>query len=119
MDAAHMSNDLEHVLLTEEQIHAKLDGLAAEIASEYAGTDLLLVGVLKGAVMVMADLMRALPITAPVDWLGRPAMPTCRTRSACGWTAAKSASCWRARAARRSSFAARHRCACRRPSWRA
>jgi len=69
VDAAHMSNDLEHVLLTEEQIHAKLDGLAAEIASEYAGKDLLLVGVLKGAVMVMADLMRALPITAPVDWM--------------------------------------------------
>ena len=53
MDAAHMSNDLEHVLLTEEQIHAKLDELAAEIAAEYAGKDLLLVGVL----------------TAPVDWM--------------------------------------------------
>ena len=69
MDAAHMSNDLEHVLLTEEQIHARLDELASVIATEYADKDLLLVGVLKGAVMVMADLMRALPMSAPVDWM--------------------------------------------------
>ena len=69
MDAAHMGADLERVLITEEQIHAKLDELAGQIAEEYEGKDLLLVGVLKGAVMVMADLMRALPMTAPVDWM--------------------------------------------------
>ena len=69
MDAAHMGADLERVLITEEEIQAKLDELAGEIAAEYAGKDLLLVGVLKGAVMVMADLMRALPVTVPVDWM--------------------------------------------------
>ena len=69
MDAADMGKDLEKVLITEEQIHAKLEELAGEIATEYAGKDLLLVGVLKGAVMVVADLMRALPISAPVDWM--------------------------------------------------
>ena len=69
MDAAHMGADLERVLITEEEIQAKLHELAGEIATEYAGKDLLLVGVLKGAVMVMADLMRALPVTAPVDWM--------------------------------------------------
>ena len=69
MDAAHMGADLERVLITEEEIHAKLDELAGEIAEEYAGKDLLLVGVLKGAVMVMADLMRAMPISVPVDWM--------------------------------------------------
>ena len=69
MDAAHMGADLERVLITEEEIHAKLDELAALIAQEYDGKDLLLVGVLKGAVMVMADLMRALPMSAPVDWM--------------------------------------------------
>jgi hypoxanthine phosphoribosyltransferase len=69
VDAAHMGADLERVLITEEEIHAKLDELAAVIAREYDGKDLLLVGVLKGAVMVMADLMRALPMTAPVDWM--------------------------------------------------
>ena len=69
MDAAHMGADLERVLITQEQIHGRLDELAVEIAERYEGKDLLLVGVLKGAVMVMADLMRALPITAPVDWM--------------------------------------------------
>ena len=69
MDAAHMGADLEKVLITEEEILTKLDELAALIAREYEGKDLLLVGVVKGAVMVMADLMRALPMTAPVDWM--------------------------------------------------
>ncbi len=69
MDAAHMGADLERVLISEEQIQARLGELAGEIAEEYAGKDVLLVGVLKGAVMVMADLMRALPVTVPVDWM--------------------------------------------------
>ena len=69
MDAAHMGADLEKVLITEQEILAKLEELAKDIWAEYEGKDLLLVGVLKGAVMVMADLMRALPITAPVDWM--------------------------------------------------
>ena len=69
MDAAHMGADLEKVLITEEEIQARLEELAAEIWAEYQGKDLLLVGVLKGAVMVMADLSRALPGTAPVDWM--------------------------------------------------
>ncbi|MGN6634572.1 MAG: hypoxanthine phosphoribosyltransferase [Oryzihumus sp.] len=69
MDPAHMGADLERVLITEEEIHAKLDELAGKIWADYAGKDLLLVGVLKGAVMVMADLMRALPGTAPMDWM--------------------------------------------------
>lgn len=69
MESHAMGADLANVLLTEEQIHAKLDELAAEITQEYAGKDLLLVGILKGAVMVMADLMRAMPISVPVDWM--------------------------------------------------
>ena len=64
-----MGADLEKVLITEEEILARLDELATEIWAEYDGKDLLLVGVLKGAVMVMADLSRALPGTAPVDWM--------------------------------------------------
>lgn len=69
MDAAHMGADLERVLISEEEIQARLADLAGEIAREYEGKDLLLVGVLKGAVMVMADLMRALPVSVPVDWM--------------------------------------------------
>jgi hypoxanthine phosphoribosyltransferase len=69
VDADHMGDDLAKVLVTEEEILSRLDELAAQVWEEYAGKDLLLVGVLKGAVMVMADLTRALPGTAPVDWM--------------------------------------------------
>ena len=67
--AADMGADLEKVLITEDEIIAKLSELGAQIWKDYEGKDLLLVGVLKGAVMVMADLMRALPGTAPMDWM--------------------------------------------------
>ena len=64
-----MGADLERVLLTEEQLHARLDELAAQIDADYADADLLLVGVLKGAVMVMADLARRLHIPVQMDWM--------------------------------------------------
>ncbi len=69
MDHEHMGDDLAKVLFTEEQIQSRLAELAADIWKDYEGKDLLLVGVLKGAVVVMADLMRALPGTAPMDWM--------------------------------------------------
>ncbi|HWM38412.1 MAG TPA: hypoxanthine phosphoribosyltransferase, partial [Streptomyces sp.] len=50
-----MGTDLKSVLITKEEIDAKLTELAAKIDAEYAGKEVLLVGVLKGAVMVMAD----------------------------------------------------------------
>ncbi len=64
-----MGNDLEKVLLTEEQLLARIGELAADIWRDYQGKDVLLVGVLKGAVLVMADLMRALPGSVPMDWM--------------------------------------------------
>jgi len=69
VDSETMGADLTTVLISEGEIRARLDELAAQIAAEYEGKDLLLVGVLKGAVMVMADLMRALPVSVPVDWM--------------------------------------------------
>ena len=69
MDHLDVAGDLSDILLTEEQIGAKLDELAARIDADYAGKDLLLVGVLKGAVMVMADLSRRLHIPAEMDWM--------------------------------------------------
>ncbi len=69
MDAQHVASDLEQVLLTEQQILDRLDELAESIWADYQGRDLLLVGVLKGAVLVMADLMRALPGSVPMDWM--------------------------------------------------
>ena len=64
-----MGNDLQKILLTEEEILARIQEMAADIWRDYAGKDLLLVGVLKGAILVMADLMRALPGTVPMDWM--------------------------------------------------
>jgi hypoxanthine phosphoribosyltransferase len=69
MRAADISDQITEVLVTEEQIRAKLDEIAARVAADYAGRDLLLVGVLKGAVMVMADFARALPNVVPMDWM--------------------------------------------------
>ncbi|MGC0141380.1 hypoxanthine phosphoribosyltransferase [Pseudactinotalea sp. Z1732] len=64
-----MGEDLEKILLTEEQLHTRLDEMAAEIDRDYAGREVLLVGVLKGAVMVMADLSRRLNADARMDWM--------------------------------------------------
>jgi hypoxanthine phosphoribosyltransferase len=69
VDVDDMGGDLERVLLEEKQIQARIGELAAEIDADYAGRDLLLVGVLKGAVMVMADLARALHLPAQMDWM--------------------------------------------------
>ncbi len=64
-----MGTDLQSVLVGKEEIDAKLAELAERIDAEYAGEELLLVGVLKGAVMVMADLARALSTPATMDWM--------------------------------------------------
>ncbi len=64
-----MGDDLERVLLSEEQLHGRLDEMAAQIDADYAGEKLLLVGVLKGAVMVMADLARRLHGNVEMDWM--------------------------------------------------
>ena len=69
MDQSDVSGDIARILLTEEQLGAKLDELAAKIDADYAGKDLLLVGVLKGAVMVMADLARRLHSHVEMDWM--------------------------------------------------
>ncbi len=69
MDAAHVENDLVNVLFTESQIRAKIQELADRISQDYVGKDILMVGVLRGAVMVMADLARALDRHVEMDWM--------------------------------------------------
>ena len=69
METEHVEADLAHVLLTEAQLHERIAEIAAQIDREYEGRDLLLVGVLNGAVMVMADLARALTVHANMDWM--------------------------------------------------
>ncbi|GAA3659253.1 hypoxanthine phosphoribosyltransferase [Microbacterium marinilacus] len=69
MRAADIPNDLSSVLVTEEQIDEKLAELAIRVEEDYAGKKLLLVGVLKGAVMVMADFARHLKRDIAMDWM--------------------------------------------------
>jgi hypoxanthine phosphoribosyltransferase len=57
------------VLIEQEPLQARISELGAEISSEYEGRDLLLVGVLKGAVFFMADLMRELTIPCEIDFM--------------------------------------------------
>src|SRR5699024_3967427 len=64
-----MGADLERVLLTEEQIATRLEEIAAQIDADYRGKQVLLVGVLKGAVMVMADLSRRMHTPLTMDWM--------------------------------------------------
>ncbi|MEF2977080.1 hypoxanthine phosphoribosyltransferase [Subtercola sp. YIM 133946] len=69
MDSRDVEADLSNILITEDEIHAKIAELARRIEADYAGRDLLLVGVLKGAVMVMADLARELHLPVSMDWM--------------------------------------------------
>ena len=69
MDLEAVSSEIEKVLVTEEQIKTRIAELAKEIDANYAGKDLLLVGVLKGAVMFMADMSRALQTRVQMDWM--------------------------------------------------
>ena len=69
MKAEHVKDDLSGVLFTKEQIAEKVRDLAQKIDRDYEGRDVLLVGVLKGAVPIMADLMRELDGQYPMDWM--------------------------------------------------
>ena len=61
--------DIHHVLLTEQQIKDKIAGLAADVARDYAGREVLLVGVLKGAVLFMSDFARALQLPTQMEFM--------------------------------------------------
>jgi len=69
VDATQLNGDLTRILVTEEQLATRIAELAAEIDRDYVGKELLLVGVLNGAVMVMADLSRALNRHCRMDWM--------------------------------------------------
>lgn len=69
VDQTDMGEDLQKILITEEQIDSRLAELAAQIDKDYEGKDILVVGVLKGAVMVMADLVRKIHTPLTMDWM--------------------------------------------------
>ena len=69
MDSSHVEHELVNILFTEAQIQQRLAEMAEQITADYEGRDLLVVGVLRGAVMVMADLSRAMPGHLEMDWM--------------------------------------------------
>ncbi len=69
MEHQHVAGDIERVIATADQIQNRIKELAKQVAKDYQGKDLLLVGVLKGAVMVMADLVRAMDSHVEMDWM--------------------------------------------------
>lgn len=64
-----MHDDILTVLVTEEELKSKVAELGAKISRDYEGKNLLLVSILKGAVVIMADLMRAVTIPCAIDFM--------------------------------------------------
>src|SRR3954453_10179393 len=61
--------DIDHVLLSEPQIQEKIAELATQVAQDYTGREVLLVGVLKGAVLFMSDFARALQLPTQMEFM--------------------------------------------------
>ena len=64
-----MENSIKEVLLTEEQIQAKVKEMAAQVSKEYEGKDPIFVGVLKGVVVFFADFVRNVTIPCEMDFM--------------------------------------------------
>ncbi|MFU0824378.1 hypoxanthine phosphoribosyltransferase [Clostridium sp.] len=64
-----MINDIEKVLFTEEEIAEKVKEMGKKISEDYKGKDLILVGVLKGSVPFMAELMKRIEIPCSMDFM--------------------------------------------------
>ena len=66
---SELEKDVSEVLIDEEALQRRIAELGDEISADYAGRDLLLIGVLKGAVFFMADLMRRLTVPCEIDFM--------------------------------------------------
>jgi hypoxanthine phosphoribosyltransferase len=64
-----LSAAVSEILIDEETLHGRIVELGAQISDDYRGEDLLLIGVLKGAIFFMADLMRSIDIPCEVDFM--------------------------------------------------
>jgi hypoxanthine phosphoribosyltransferase len=69
MDAKNISSELTKVLFDEPAILARIEELAAQVEKDYEGKDLLLIGILKGATILMSDFSRALHRQVEVEWM--------------------------------------------------
>ena len=69
MSQVEIDRAVEEILVDEETLRRRVEELGEEISLDYEGRDLLLVGVLKGAVFFMADLMRELAVSCEIDFM--------------------------------------------------
>jgi len=69
MNSVELTHGVGEILIEEDALRNRIRELGEEISADYAGRDLLLIGVLKGAVFFMADLMRRLTIACEVDFM--------------------------------------------------
>ena len=69
MSQTELERAVGEILIDEETLAARVTELGAEVSADYQGRDLLLIGVLKGAVFFMADLMRHLTVPCEVDFM--------------------------------------------------
>ena len=69
MDLSIIKDEVTEVVVTEEQLKVRINEIARKIEKDYEGKDLILIGVLKGAVMAMADLSRAIQRHIEMDWM--------------------------------------------------
>ncbi|MGC9336054.1 MAG: hypoxanthine phosphoribosyltransferase, partial [Anaerolineae bacterium] len=65
-----MQDDIAEILVSEEQIQAKVAELGRRISEDYAGEELLLIGLLRGAIVFLSDLMRDIDIPVRLDFIG-------------------------------------------------
>ncbi|MBB6632401.1 hypoxanthine phosphoribosyltransferase [Clostridium algidicarnis] len=64
-----MKNDIEKILLTEEELEKKVKEIGSQISEDYKGKELVLIGVLKGSVVFMSDLMKEISIYCSMDFM--------------------------------------------------
>lgn len=64
-----LTNDMSRILLTEQEIRARTHELGRQLASDYAGKDPLMIGILSGSFLFIADLVRAMNLQLGVDFM--------------------------------------------------
>jgi hypoxanthine phosphoribosyltransferase len=69
VNTTELERGIESILIEEGRLQARIAELGEEISSDYVGRDLLLLGVLKGAVFFMSDLMRRLTVPCEIDFM--------------------------------------------------
>jgi len=66
---AELERGVDEILIDEARLQARIVELGEELSTDYAGRDILLIGILKGAVFFMADLMRRLRVPCEIDFM--------------------------------------------------